>query len=117
MVFFEELEKYLCAAGIEIFVLDLAFCISIQCIGVVSSKFFYIKMFRSHSDFLVRGKSDGKRSVRKLFSKDMFQYSDDLSNSCLVICTQDRSAIGGDECPSLQRRKVGKYFRGKGPSA
>ena len=54
-------------ACIEIFILNLAFGISVQCVGKIGSEFFYIKMCSSGTDFLIGGKCDTDGSVRNIF--------------------------------------------------
>ena len=87
------LESYLCAAGIEVFVLDLAFRISIQGVGIICTEFFYIKVSRPHANLFIRCKSNTERPMRDFFHKDMLQRCDDFCDSCLVICAQNCGSV------------------------
>ena len=92
-MYINALEGYFCTAGVKVFVLDLAFRITVQGIGIVCAEFFYIEVGRSHADFFIRSKSGAERSVRYFFRKDMLQCSDDLCNAGLVVCAQDRGSV------------------------
>ena len=87
------LEGYFCAAGIEVFILDLAFCITVQSIGVICTEFFYIEVSRSHADLFIWRKCNTERSVRYFFRKDMLQRCKDLRNAGLVVSTQDCGSV------------------------
>ena len=87
------LEGYFCTAGVKVFVLDLAFRITVQGICIIRTEFFYIKVGRSHADLFIRSKSNAERSVRYFFRKDMLQRSEDLCNAGLVVCAQDRGSV------------------------
>ena len=87
------LENNFCTAGIEVFVLDLTFCIPIQSVGIVCTEFSDVKMCRSHADLFIWSKGNGKRAVRDFFRKDTLQSCDDLSDSGFIISTEDRSSV------------------------
>ena len=48
----------ICLACIEVFILNFSFGIAIQSVGKLCSKFFYVKMISSTTDFLIWCKSD-----------------------------------------------------------
>ena len=89
----DALENYFCTAGVEVFVLDLAFCITVQGIGVICTEFFYIEVSRSHADLFIWSKRNTERSVRYFFRKDMLQRCKDLRNAGLVVSTQDCGSV------------------------
>ena len=75
-------------AGIEVLVLDLAFCVSVQCIGLFRSELLYVKMSRTCPDLLVRCKCNAERSVWYLLVLKSFNQGKNLGDACLIICAK-----------------------------
>ena len=92
-MYINTLEGYFCTAGVKVFVLDLAFRITVQGICIIRTEFFYIKVGRSHADLFIWSKRNTERSVRDFFRKDMLQRCKDLRNAGLVVSTQDCGSV------------------------
>ena len=90
-----------CFAGIKILVLNLPFTVTIQSISILCAKLIQIEMFRSHSNFLIRSKCYTNHAMRPIFCLDSFNHSQNLCNSCFVICSQNRCSIRSEQCTSF----------------
>ena len=100
-----------CFTGIEILVLDLAFSISVHCIGNFSIKSFKIEMSSTASAFFIRCKCYAQRSVRNLFFLNAFDHCHDLCDSGFVISSENGCAVRSDQCTSFQICQMRKVLR------
>ena len=82
--------------GVEVFVADLADILAVNGVGVGCAEALYIKQACALADLLIRGKADAELSVGAVFSDDALKRGHNFGNTGLVICTQQRGAIGRD---------------------
>ena len=88
---------YNCSGCIEVFVLDFAFCIAVECVGVICIEFFYIKMRWSHSNFFVWSECDGEWSMRNIFAVQSFNHGHDFGDSGFIICAENCGSVGSNQ--------------------
>lgn len=93
----ESLNIKTCFARIEVFVLNLSFCVAVQCVTVLGTKLLYVKAGGSRSDFLIGSKSNADRPVWNIFCLQTFNQSKNLGNSCLVVSSKDGGAVTGNQ--------------------
>ena len=96
----KDLKDRIC--GIEVFILNLTFGVSVHGIGKIRIKFFDIKMIRSSANFLIRSKSDRNLTMWDIFSQNPFCHGHDLCNSGFVIRSQNRISIAGDQSTTFE---------------
>ena len=92
-VYIEAFNVKISFACVEVFVLNLAFCVAVNCVGVFCTKLFYVKMFSSHADFFIRCECYTYCSMRYIAFLQMFYHSQDFGNTCFVIGTKYSASI------------------------
>ena len=85
-----------CFTGIEILVLDLAFSISVHCIGNFSIKSFKIEMSSTASAFFIRCKCYTDLTMRNLLCLQDFQQLHDFCNTGFVVYSEDGISVRGN---------------------
>ena len=98
-------------AGVKALILDLAFGISVQRIGVIGAEFLQVKMCGSRTDLFIRCECDTDRSVRDLLFDELFGEGKDLGDSSFVVGAQDRGAVGGDQGAPFQLFQMFEILR------
>ena len=101
-------------ACVEVFVLNLAFCVAVNCVGVFGTELFYVKMFCSHADFFIRCECYTYCSMRYIAFLQMFYHSQDFSNTCFVISAKNSASVRSDNCASFKSAKMRKIMHRQG---
>ena len=91
-----------CLACVEVLKLDLALGISVQRVSVVCAKLFHIEVGCACTNLLIRCKCNTDGAVRDVLCLDHFDGSQDLSDTCLVVCAQDGCPVRCDQCAALE---------------
>ena len=92
-MYINTLEGYFCTAGVKVFVLDLAFRITVQGICIIRTEFFYIKVGRSHADLFIRSKGDTQLAVGQAFFLNGFNSGQNFGNTGLIVGTQQGGTV------------------------
>ena len=105
-VYIKSFNVKICLAGIEIFILNFAFCVTVNCIGVFGTKLFYVKMLSSPANFFIRCECHTYCSMRYIVFLQMFYHSQDFSNTCFVISAKNSASVRRDNCASFKSTKM-----------
>ena len=84
-------------AGVESFVLNIAFLAAVYRVGKISAKFRNVKMVGACSDFLIRSKCDANLTMRDILIDQSFCHGHNRGNSGLIIYAKDRIPIGSNQ--------------------
>ena len=90
------------AGGVEVLVLDAAHIAAIDGIGKVGPKAGDVEQGSALADLLIGGKGDAELAVGAALGDEGLGGGQDLRHTGLVVGTQQRGAVGGDEGLALQ---------------
>ena len=90
------------AAGIEIFIFYTILAASVYRISIRCSKCRNIQLRRAAAHFLIRSKRNAYFPMRDITLQQFLRHCHDFCHSRLVVCSQKRRAISGDQGSSLQ---------------
>ena len=90
------------AGGVEVLVLDAAHIAAIDGIGKVGPKAGDVEQGSALADLLIGGKGDAELAVGAALGNEGLGGGQDLRHTGLVVGTQQRGAVGGDEGLALQ---------------
>ena len=103
--------------GIEVLVFDAAHIAAVNGIGKIGTKTGDIKQQCAFPDLLIRRKADAQLAMGEVFRQQGLYCGQDLCHTRLIICTQQRSAIGRDQGLPFhagQKREGGYLHHGTG---
>src|SRR5258705_5021769 len=82
---------------------DLPECFTINGVGYLGAESLYVKFIYAASDFVIRRESDRQRAVFDLrILTQRIDHGHDLRNSCFVVRSEKRRAVGGNNVVSNQ---------------
>ena len=109
------------AGGIEVLVGDVAFVAAVNGVGVFCLEIAEVQAVGAATDFFVRREADpdvavaGEVFVAAAFGvavgfDEFFHGGHDFGDSGLVVCAEERRAVGGDERAALEPLERGEVF-------
>ena len=116
-MYIEAVEGDLCAAGVEVLILNSALGAAVCGVGDLCAEALQIHKRCAVTYLLIRAEADGNAAVGKLLLNDGLRHFHYLRNARLVICAEDGGAVGYDKAASLEGRQVGKIRGRESPAA
>ena len=97
--------------GMKGLILDLVGCRAVHGVGQLRAEAIQVQQGRAVADLLVRREADADRAVGCVSGKNPLAHGHDLRNARLVVRTQHRCAVGGDQGLALQGGQMGEALR------